>query len=202
MSFSPHQARERSAELAEARGVFPTFKGSIYDRSGGMRLRNATVTSITPTGTLSLLADCSSGVEPLFGIRYTRRSLEDMDFQLFDPLFAEMGEKERILTEELVEALAEGKGLQDLPQVPKEMKDLFITTFEIPPIGHIRIQAAFQAYTDNAVSKTINFSRDATKDEVGEAFLAAYRERCKGITIYRDGSKAGQVLACGTKQAC
>ena len=202
MSFIHHQARERSAELAEARGVFPNFKGSIYDRSGGMRLRNATVTSIAPTGTLSLLADCSSGVEPLFGIRYTRRSLEEMEFQIFDPLFAEMGEKERILTDELVEALAEGKGLQDLPQVPKEMKDLFITTFEIPPIGHIRIQAAFQAYTDNAVSKTINFSRDATKDEVGEAFLAAYRERCKGITIYRDGSKAGQVLACGTKQAC
>ncbi len=202
MSFIQGQAREQSAELAEKRGVFPNFKGSIYDRPEGMGLRNATLTSIAPTGTLSLLADCSSGIEPLFAIQYTRRSLEDMEFQLFDPLFAEMGGKEGFLTPDLIQSLSEGGSIQDLPQVPQRVKELFVTTFEIPPIWHIKVQAAFQAYTDNAVSKTINFPPDATRDEVKEAFLTAYRERCKGITIYRSGSKTKQVLACGTKQVC
>lgn len=202
MSFIEHQAQERSMELADARGVFPNFKGSIYDRKGGMRLRNATLTSIAPTGTLSLIANCSSGIEPLFGIQYTRRALEDMEFQISDPLFVEMGEKEGFLTSELAKRLSAGTGLKELPQIPRVIKELFVTTFEIPPIWHIRIQSAFQEHTDNAVSKTINFSQDATKDEVKEAFLTAYEERCKGITIYRSGSKAKQVLACGTKQAC
>ncbi len=202
MSFIQYQARERSIELAEKRGVFPNFKSSIYDKLGGMRLRNATLTTIAPTGTLSLLANCSSGIEPLFAIQYTRRALEDMEFQITDPLFIELGEKKGFLNPELIKSLSEGARLQELPQVSKEVKELFITTFEIPPVWHIKIQAAFQEYTDNAVSKTINFPRDATKDEVREAFLMAYQERCKGITIYRSGSKPSQVLACGTKQIC
>jgi len=202
MSFIQYQAREQSMELAEKRGVFPNFKGSIYDKPGGMRLRNATLTTIAPTGTLSLLANCSSGIEPLFAIQYTRRALEDMEFQITDPLFIEMGEKRGFLNSELIKSLPEGASLQEWHQVPKEVKELFITTFEIPPVWHIKIQAAFQEYTDNAVSKTINFPRDATKNEVREAFLMAYQERCKGITIYRSGSKPSQVLACGTKQVC
>jgi ribonucleoside-diphosphate reductase alpha chain len=202
MSFIEHQAQEVSMELAEARGVFPNFKGSMYDRKGGMRLRNATLTSIAPTGTLSLIANCSSGIEPLFAIQYIRRALEDMEFQISDPLFVERGEEERFLTPEIAELLSTGTSLKDLPQIPREVKELFVTTFEIPPIWHIKIQAAFQEHTDNAVSKTINFSREATKDDVKEAFLTAYQERCKGITIYRSGSKAKQVLACGTKQVC
>jgi len=202
MSFIQYQARERSMELAEKRGVFPNFKGSLYDKPGGMRLRNATLTAIAPTGTLSLLANCSSGIEPLFAIQYTRRALEDMEFQITDPLFIELGEKGGFLSPELFKSLSEGANIQELPQVPKEVKELFTTTFEIPPIWHIKIQAAFQEYMDNAVSKTINFPRDATKDEVREAFLMAYQERCKGITIYRSGSKPTQVLACGTKQVC
>jgi ribonucleoside-diphosphate reductase alpha chain len=202
MSFIQHQARERSMELAEARGVFPNFLGSIYSRNEGMRLRNATVTTIAPTGTLSLIADCSSGIEPLFSIQYIRRALEGMEFQMTDPLFLEIGEKEGFLNPDLMKALSEGANLRDLPDVPPHIKELFITTFEIPPAWHIKIQAAFQEYTDNAVSKTINFPRDATKEDVKEAFLLAYRERCKGIAIYRSGSKAKQVLSCGTKQVC
>jgi ribonucleoside-diphosphate reductase alpha chain len=202
MSFIQYQAREQSTELAEKRGVFPNFKGSIYDKPGGMRLRNATLTTIAPTGTLSLLANCSSGIEPLFAIQYTRRALEDMEFQMMDPLFIELGKKRGFLSPELIKSLSEGASLEEMPQIPKEVKELFTTTFEIPPRWHIRIQAAFQEYTDNAVSKTINFPRDATKDEVREAFLMAYQERCKGITIYRSGSKPSQVLACGTKQVC
>ncbi len=202
MSFIQYQAREQSMELAEKRGVFPNFKGSIYDKPGGMRLRNATLTTIAPTGTLSLLANCSSGIEPLFAIQYTRRALEDMEFQMMDPLFIELGKKMGFLSPELIKSLSEGGSLEEMPQISKEVKELFSTTFEIPPRWHIRIQAAFQEYTDNAVSKTINFPRDATKDEVREAFLMAYQERCKGITIYRSGSKPSQVLACGTKQVC
>jgi ribonucleoside-diphosphate reductase alpha chain len=202
MSFIQYQARERSMELAEKRGVFPNFKGSIYDKPEGMRLRNATLTTIAPTGTLSLLANCSSGIEPLFAIQYTRRALEDMEFPITDPLFDEFGEKRGFLNPELIASLSEGASLQELPQVPKEVKELFITAFEIPPVSHIKIQAAFQDYTDNAVSKTINFPQEATREEVKETFLMAYQERCKGITIYRSGSKPSQVLACGTKQIC
>jgi ribonucleoside-diphosphate reductase alpha chain len=202
MSFIQYQARERSIELAEKRGTFPNFKGSIYDRPGGMRLRNATLTTIAPTGTLSLLANCSSGIEPLFAIQYTRRALEDMEFEITDPLFVELGEKKGFMNPELIKTLSEGASLQELPQIPKDIKELFLTSFEILPVWHIKIQAAFQEYTDNAVSKTINFPRDATREEVREAFLRAYQDRCKGITLYRSGSKPSQVLACGTKQVC
>jgi len=202
MSFIQHQAREYSIELAEERGVFANYKGSIYDRPRGVQLRNATLTTIAPTGTLSLIANCSSGIEPLFAIQHTRRALEDMEFQITDPLFIERGEKEGFMSRGLIQSLAEGASLGDLPDVPQRMKELFVTTFEISPLWHIKIQAAFQEYTDNAVSKTINFPRDATREDVKEAFLMAYRERCKGITIYRSGSKPKQVLACGTKQVC
>jgi ribonucleoside-diphosphate reductase alpha chain len=202
MSFIQYQARERSKELAVERGVFPNFLGSIYHGDEGMRLRNATLTTIAPTGTLSLIANCSCGIEPLFSIRYTRRALEDMEFQITDPLFIEIGEKERFLTPEIIRSLSEGARLRDLPGIPQHIKELFVTAFDISPIWHIKIQSAFQEYTDNAVSKTINFPRDATKEEVREAFLIAYQERCKGITIYRSGSKAKQVLSCGSKQGC
>ncbi len=201
MSFIQHQAKERSMELADGRGVFPNFLGSIYS-GNGMRLRNATVTTIAPTGTLSLIADCSSSIEPLFAIRYVRRALEDMEFKMTDPLFLELGEKEGFLSQDSMKALSEGANLRELPNVPRSFNELFVTAFEISPVWHIKIQAAFQEYTDNAVSKTINFPKDATKDEVREAYLLAYREKCKGLTIYRSGSKTGQVLACGTKQVC
>ncbi len=202
MSFIRNEARQQSAELAEKRGNFPNFQGSIHDRPGGMRLRNATLTTIAPTGTLSLIANCSSGIEPLFALQYTRRALEDMEFLMLDPLFLEIGEREGFLTPEVHRALSEGAGLKELEQVQESVKDLFVTTFDIAPAWHVKIQAAFQEYTDNAVSKTINFSRDAKKEEVKDAFLMAYQQRCKGITIYRSGTKPGQVLACGTRQVC
>ncbi|MGQ9508178.1 MAG: adenosylcobalamin-dependent ribonucleoside-diphosphate reductase [Thermodesulfobacteriota bacterium] len=202
MSFIQYEAREASAQLAEKRGVFLNFKGSIYDRPGGMRLRNATLTTIAPTGTLSLIANCSSGIEPLFSISYTRRALEDMEIQIIDPLFIKFGKKLGFLNETLLKELIEGKALSEIHSVPEEIRKLFITAFEISPSWHIKMQAAFQEYTDNAVSKTINFPKTASKEEVREAFLMAYRERCKGITIYRSGSKERQVLVCGTKQIC
>jgi ribonucleoside-diphosphate reductase alpha chain len=202
MSFIQNQAREYSTELAEERGVFQHFKGSRYDRPGARGVRNATVTTVAPTGTLSLIADCSSGIEPLFALEYTRRALEEMEFQITDPLLLELGEKEGFMSQALIQSLHEGASLKDFPQIPQRTKELFVTTFEISPLWHVKIQAAFQEYTDNAVSKTINFPRDATREDVKEAYMTAYRERCKGITIYRSGSKAKQVLACGTSQVC
>jgi ribonucleoside-diphosphate reductase alpha chain len=202
MNFIRHHARERSVELAEERGVFPHFKGSIYDRAGGMRLRNATLTSVAPTGTLSLIANCSSGIEPLFAVRYTRKALENTEFQMVDPLFLELAEEEGFLASDVIRQISDGAALRDLPQVPPKVKELFIGAFEIPPLWHVRIQSAFQEYTDNAVSKTINFPESATEEDVKGAFLLAYQERCKGVTIYRSGSKPGQVLECGTRQVC
>ena len=114
----------------------------------------------------------------------------------------EFGEKEGFLNTELLQSITEGGGLGEIAGVSKRVKELFVTSFEIPPVWHVKMQAAFQEFTDNAVSKTINFSQHATKDQVREAFLMAYQERCKGITIYRSGSKGGQVLSCGTRQVC
>lgn len=202
MSFIQYEAREASAQLAEKRGPFPNFKGSIYDRPGGLKLRNATLTTIAPTGTLSLIANCSSGIEPLFSVYYTRRVLEEMEIKIIDPLFLEIGEKMGFLNDGIIRDLSEGKSLSEIPSIPQEVRKLFVTSFEIPPYWHIKMQAAFQEYTDNAVSKTINFPRTATREEVREAFLMAYRERCKGLTIYRSGSKEKQVLVCGTHQLC
>ena len=125
-----------------------------------------------------------------------------MEFQITDPLFLEIGGKEGFINEKLVLKLRDGTELHRLSEVPQSVKDLFITAFEIPALWHVRIQAAFQEFTDNAVSKTIHFSCEATPEEVKEAFLMAYREKCKGIAIYRSGSKPGQVLACGTRQVC
>jgi len=202
MHFIQQKGWEASAELAARRGVFPNYKGSLYDRAGGPRLRNATVTTIAPTGTLSLLANCSSGIEPLYAIRYVRRALEEMEFEILDPLFQEMGEEEGFLTLGVEQALSEGRTLKELDSIPERIKDLFVTAFEISPSWHIKMQAVFQRYTDNAVSKTINFPRNATPSDVKEAYLMAYRERCKGITVYRSGSKPSQILSCGTKQVC
>ena len=125
-----------------------------------------------------------------------------MEFQITDPLFLEVAEEEGFLNRELLQSIADGVGLHEIPGVPEPIKELFVTTFEIPPVWHVKVQAAFQEFTDNAVSKTINFPRHATKEEVKEAFLTAYQERCKGITIFRNGSKDSQVLSCGTKQVC
>lgn len=202
MSFIQYNAREKSMELAEKRGVFPNFKDSIYDKPGGIRLRNATLTTIAPTGTLSLIANCSSGIEPIFAVKFTRKVLDDIEFEIIDPLFIELGEKEGFLKPDLIKRISEGASIQGLSDIPSHIKELFKTAFEIPPLWHIKIQAAFQEFTDNAVSKTINFPQDATKDDVKEAFLLAYRERCKGLTIYRSGSKPGQILVCGIKQVC
>jgi ribonucleoside-diphosphate reductase alpha chain len=193
---------EASLELAELRGPFPNFTGSRYDLEGKPPLRNATVTTIAPTGTLSIIADCSSGIEPLFALSYTRKALEDEEFFEIDPIFVRLGKEMGFWRPELEDTLRQTGFVGPAADIPPRMRKLFATAFEISPARHIKMQAAFQRHTDNAVSKTINFPPDASTADVQEAFLLAYRMGCKGVTIYRSGTRMGQVLTCGLNQLC
>ncbi len=196
MGFIKEKAWEASAGLASIRGTFPNFKGSIYDERGGPRLRNSTVTTVAPTGTLSIIADCSSGIEPLYALRYTRRVMDDIELDFINSDFVEAAKREGFYSDGLIEKLAGIPSIQGLPEVSKDVKKVFVTTFDIEPGQHIMMQAAFQKYTDNAVSKTINLPRLATKEDVRESYLLAFKTGCKGITLYRYGSREKQVLAC------
>jgi ribonucleoside-diphosphate reductase alpha chain len=202
MRFIKEVGHEASQELAELRGPFPNFTGSRHDLEGNPPLRNATITTIAPTGTLSIIANCSSGIEPLFALSYTRRALEDMELFEIDPIFLRMSKEMGFWRPAWEKTLRKTGFLGPEAEMPPHASQLFITAFEIPPARHIELQAAFQRHTDNAVSKTINFPPDATQNDVREAFLLAYRMGCKGVTIYRSGTRAGQVLTCGLSQLC
>jgi ribonucleoside-diphosphate reductase alpha chain len=195
MKFISDKATETSVELAEARGVFPAFEGSIYDKPGGARVRNATRTTIAPTGTLSIIAGCSSGIEPLFALSYTRTILEGTQLTEVNPLFEEFARREGFYSEELMNEVSKKGRLRDVKGVPEKAKKLFVTAHDITPEWHVKMQAAFQKYTDNAVSKTVNFPHDATREDVARVYMLAYKEGCKGITIYRDRSRESQVLS-------
>jgi ribonucleoside-diphosphate reductase alpha chain len=202
MEFVREKSWEMSAELAAGRGVFPNYRGSRFDKQGGPRLRNATVTTIAPTGTLSIIAGCSSGIEPLFALSYVRHILGDVDLpEVYEP-FLETARDRGFLTNELLIHVTAGNSIQNRDDVPKDVKRLFVTAFDIAPEWHVRMQAAFQRQTDNAVSKTINFPNNATQDDVRQAFLLAFREGVKGITIFRSGSKSEQVLKCADPLYC
>jgi ribonucleoside-diphosphate reductase alpha chain len=194
MRFFQKTSREASSELAEKRGVFPNFKGSIFDAPGMPRLRNATLTTIAPTGTLSLLADCSSGIEPLFALAFKRLIL-DTELYEINKYFFEKARERGFYSEELKEKVIAKGTLKGVKGVPKDIKALFKTAHEIPFEDHIEMQAAFQEYTDNAVSKTINMSKKATPEDVAKAYLLAYDKGCKGITVFRYGTgKKGTLL--------
>lgn len=187
MKFISDTARQASAELAEVRGVFPNFKGSIYDVPGMPRVRNATTTTIAPTGTLSIIAGCSSGIEPLFALAYKRLIL-DTELDEINEYFFEIAESRGFYSEGLKTRVIEKGNLRGIKEVPKEIRRLFKTAHEIPPEDHIEMQACFQEFTDNAVSKTINMPYRAKKEDVAKALLLAYEKNCKGITIFRYGT--------------
>jgi ribonucleoside-diphosphate reductase alpha chain len=195
MKFISDKATEASVELAKERGMFPAFEGSIYDKPSSPRVRNATRTTIAPTGTLSIIAGCSSGIEPLFALSYTRTILEGTQLTEVNPLFEDVAKREGLYSKELMQEVAQKGKLSDIEGVPKKMKRLFVTAHDITPEWHVRMQAAFQRHTDNAVSKTVNFPHDATKEDVARVYMLAYKEGCKGITIYRDRSRESQVLS-------
>jgi ribonucleoside-diphosphate reductase alpha chain len=195
--FISTEADKASIELAQERGVFPAFQGSIYDIPDGPRFRNASRTTIAPTGSLSIIANCSSGIEPLFALSYVRHILEGEEFIEVNPYFEEAAKKGGFYSPELMKQLAEGKRLKDIEEVPEEIKRLFVTAHDISPEWHIKMQAVFQKFTDSAVSKTVNFPREATPEDVANVYILAYRDGLKGITIYRDRSRESQVLTVG-----
>ena len=201
MGFIDAEAEKASVALAQERGVFPAFEGSVYDTTGGKRVRNASRTTIAPTGTLSLIAGCSSGIEPLFALSYTRNILDGTRLVEVNPYFEEAAKNGGFYSAELMQKLADGAHLKDMDEAPDDTKKLFVTAHDIDTRWHVKMQAAFQQYTDNAVSKTVNFPRQAKEEDVSRVYMMAYEEGLKGITIYRDGSREGQVLTTGKKEA-
>jgi len=197
MGFIQREARAKSAALAEERGTFPSFKGSVYDREGSPKMRNATTTTIAPTGTLSIIAGCSSGIEPIFAVAFVRNVMDNDELVEVNSLFKDIATREGFCSEELLKKIAQEGSVQGIEEIPEKWRRIFITAHDITPEWHVRIQAAFQKYTDNAVSKTVNFSNSATKEEVEKVYLLAYELGCKGVTIYRDGSRTEQVLNIG-----
>ena len=195
MGFISQTANGASAKLAEERRVFPAFEASVYDLPDGPRLRNASRTTIAPTGTLSIVAGCSSGIEPLFALSYVRTILEGEQLLEVNPYFEEAARKEGFYSEEFMTELAKRGRVRGMDGVPEWVQRVFVTAHDITPEWHVRMQAAFQKHTDNAVSKTVNFPRHATREDVAEVYMLAFKLGCKGITIYRDGSKESQVLS-------
>lgn len=196
MSFISQEARLASIELAKSRGPFPRWhQESIYQNTNQPPRRNATVTTVAPTGTISLIANCSSGIEPIYSIAYQRLSFGSDRMLFVHPLFEQYAVDRGFYSESLIEEVSGRGSLAEISGVPVEVKRLFATTHDIAPEWHVRMQAAFQKHIDAAVSKTINFPHSATVKNVEQAYLMAYELDCKGITIYRDGSREKQVLS-------
>jgi len=199
MGFISEEARKTSVELGEERGSFPNFPGSIWEKMGYKAMRNATVTSIAPTGTISIIAGTSSGIEPLFAVAFVRNVMGTQLFEV-NPLFEQIAKERGFYSTDLISRVAKTGSVQGLSEVPPDVKRLFKTALEIAPEWHVRMQAAFQKYVDNAVAKTVNLPSDATVDDVRRIFMMAWKLKCKGITVYRYGSKPGQVLVIGGLQ--
>jgi ribonucleoside-diphosphate reductase alpha chain len=195
MGYIQREGKNASAALAEERGVFPNYPESIYE--GKIKQRNATVTTIAPTGTLSIIAGCSSGVEPLFAVSFVRTVMEGTKLLEVNPHFEKVAKERGFWSRELMEKIAANGSLHDFQEIPEDVREVFLTAHDISPMEHIAMQAAFQRYVDNAVSKTVNFPHSATAKDVEDVYLFAYDLGCKGVTVYRDGSREEQVLSTG-----
>ncbi len=193
MSFIQKKGKEASRELALKRGSFPNFDGSTL-KGRWDAMRNATVTTIAPAGTISIIAGTSSGIEPIFALAFIRHVLEGKELLEVNPFLEALSKQEGFYSEELMRKIAHSGNIQNLKEVPENIRKLFVTAHDITPEDHIRMQAAFQKFTDNAVSKTVNFPHEATVDDVAKVYKLAYELGCKGVTIYRDRSRMKQVL--------
>lgn len=201
MGFIHQQAKAASLELAKDRGVFLAWDGSIYDskspyfRGEALKIRNGAITTIAPTGTTSMLADASSGIEPYFGLSYAKNTIEGKRLFTTNPFFLKIAQEEGFYSDELLEKIEANHGsVQGIDEVPLKWQKVFVVSHDISPDWHIKVQAAFQKHVDNAISKTINFSHEAKVDDVRNAYMLSYELGCKGITIYRDGSREKQIL--------
>lgn len=197
MTFIYDEAERMSQELAEVREAFPNYDGSIWNKAGVKPRRNATVTSVAPTGTISIIASASSGIEPLFAVAFVRDVMEGTKLLEVNSEFERIAKERGFYTRDLMMEIARHGSVQLLEQVPKDVKRLFVTSMDIDPEWHVRMQAAFQRHVDNAVSKTANLPREATPEDIKKIYRMAYELGCKGITIYRYGSKSEQVLYVG-----
>ncbi len=197
MGFIEARGRKASMQLAEERGPFPAYAESVYPGLGIPPLRNATITTIAPTGTLSILAGCSSGVEPLFALSFARHVMDGEKLVETNPHFAQALGTLGLDTPDILERVARTGSVQDMPEIPADLRQVFVTAMDIAPEWHLRMQAAFQRHTDNAVSKTVNLPNSATRDDIRSIYWMAYEEGCKGVTVYRDGCKSTQVLTTG-----
>ncbi|MBI2851600.1 MAG: adenosylcobalamin-dependent ribonucleoside-diphosphate reductase [Chloroflexi bacterium] len=194
IKFIADHARAASAKLASERGAFPNFTGSIHDRPGGPKLRNATVLSIAPTGTISIIAGCSSGIEPLFALAFIRNVMEGTRLLEVNPVFEQAARERGFYSGDLMENIAQKGTLGEIQGIPQDIRRTFVTDWDIAPEWHVRMQAVFQKYTDNSVSKTVNLPAEATPEDIRKIYTLAYELKCKGITAYRYGSKKQQVL--------
>ena len=196
MRFVRRESVKASFSLAGERGVFPNFPKSVYARKN-LRMRNATVNTIAPTGTISIIAGCSSGIEPLFAVSFIRNVLSGTRLFEVNPFFEEVARSRGFYRQELFAQIVQSGSLQKIKGIPAEVKRIFVTAFDVTPQQHLETQAAFQKHTDNSVSKTINLPRESTVEDIRQIYLSAYRLKCKGITVYRYGSKEEQVLSFG-----
>ena len=200
MGFVQEEGHKASAELAKERGPFPAYPASTYAKAKKGPYRNATVTTIAPTGTLSIIAGCSSGVEPLFALCFTRNILDGERLVEVNPYFEAALAATGLASHELMDSVVAKGSIQDMDFLPAKLRKVFVTAMDIEPVWHLRMQAAFQRHTDNAVSKTVNLSNTATEQDIFDIYWLAYKEGCKGVTVYRDGCKSIQVLATGEGQ--
>ncbi|NLM45046.1 MAG: vitamin B12-dependent ribonucleotide reductase [Clostridiales bacterium] len=196
MKFINERSKKASAKLAKIRGTFPAYEKSTYAQKG-MKLRNATTTTIAPTGTISIIAGVSSGIEPLFAVSFIRNVMDNDELPEVNPLFEKVAKERGFYSIDLMRKIAKMGSVRHIEEIPEDVRRVFGTAHDIEPIWHIRMQATFQKYTDNAVSKTVNFRNEATKEDVREVYMLAYKLGCKGVTIYRDGSRDSQVLNIG-----
>ncbi len=200
MSFINNESHEASKFLAEERGVFDNFNYSVFRDREDKKYRNATTTTIAPTGTLSILAGCSSGIEPLFALSFVRRVMDNNILTEVNPYFETVAKERGFYSNELMDTIAQRGTIQGIEEIPEDVRNIFVTAHDVSPEWHIKMQAAFQKYTDNAVSKTVNLPRNATVEDVMKVYNTAFELGCKGVTIYRDGSKENQVLSFSEKE--
>ena len=193
--FIQEKAHDSSQDLAERRGDFPNWDGSVWDTEHHRQMRNAAVTTIAPTGSISIIAGCSSGIEPIYTLAYRRRALDGQEFIQIHPLLERLGRNDGWMTDMVRDALLEGAPAPQIPAIPKVLAETLVTAHEIPPDRHVQMQAAFQEHVDNAVSKTVNLPANATVTDVDKIYQMAFKLGCKGITVYRDGSRQGQTFS-------